>query len=277
MCQALYDRLKCETCGSRLRAGKYRWYKCSRAANHHVCQDCKEEQKVGKCSCRKFILEEHCAMTEALLKADTMTFKCTNESRGCKEIYGGKAMNEHEEECIFRLVQCPNDCVVQFHELLQHIDDQHDFKEISIPKDRKCSTSLHLSEIEEGFNMPSLIVKFDNRAFILQGILLKDDNSWMFTSWFQMVGSQLEANNYCYTLEFHGTNSNTLSTFRALSSSVNATLKTIVQNDCFTYGGKGFMKLFVDENGDFKISISMRNLKEEAMDDNEESGISDNE
>ena len=277
MCQAVYDRLKCERCGSRLRAGKYRWYKCSGAANHQVCQDCTEVQKIKNCSCGKLIFKEHCAMTEGLLKADTMSFKCTNESRGCNEIYGEKAMKEHEEDCIFRLVTCPMNCEVQFHELLKHVDDHHDVKEMSIPKDGKCSATLHLSVIKEGFYMQPLIVKFDKNAFIFDGILLKDHQPWMFTCWVQLVGSQMEANNYCYTLEFHGTNQNTLTTFSAVSSSINATKETKLLNDCFAYGGKVFMKQFADENDNFKISISMRNLKEEAMDDNEESGISDNE
>ena len=37
-----------------------------------------------------------------------------------------------------------------------------------------------------------------------------------------------------------------------------------------------FKELFVDENYDYKISVTIRNMKEEAKDENVESGVSDN-
>ena len=121
MNQVLHDRLKCQLCENRLSVGKYHWYKCLIDLNHEICQDCKD-----KICCGKEISNKFCKLTEELLQAKSMLFKCINESRGCQEIFGKEAMISHESCCIYRLVKCPSwncELKLQFHELLQHMNE----------------------------------------------------------------------------------------------------------------------------------------------------------
>ena len=161
-CRVLYESLKCDTCGSHVRAGKYRWFQCIGQPQHRICQDCKEEE----CSeCNFPTLIEHCAMTENLLKTTTMQFKCMNTSRGCQEFHGEEAMIAHEAECIQRMVKCPRipcKSKVQFHDLLEHIKENDEM----IVKDVETgvlSSSITINSVllNGGFSLPPVKFEFD--------------------------------------------------------------------------------------------------------------------
>ena len=122
--QTLNEQLKCHICGSRVKAGKHRWYKC--AKYHLVCQDCKEVKERTSCSCTRYIPDVYCKVIEALLNADKVQFKCENHTRGCQENMEKEDMIFHQSECIYRLVKCPGkNCRFQvsvlFHELIEHM------------------------------------------------------------------------------------------------------------------------------------------------------------
>ena len=124
--QILIEQLKCYICKSGLKVGKHRWYRCLQL--HMICQDCKETKEAiamtAKCSCKKKILLEYCKMTEALLNAEKIRFKCENQERGCQEKLDEENMIFHQSECVYRLVECPNlKCrsKVPFHDLLNHM------------------------------------------------------------------------------------------------------------------------------------------------------------
>ena len=96
--------------------------------------------------------------------------------------------------------------------------------------------------------------------------------------WLQFYGSRNEAKNYYYTLEFHGNEPKCRVVYSAQVISIDETKDLIMKdNRCFGMDFKFFKSQCMDENRSYKISISVRNEKEEAKDDNDESGISDNE
>ena len=116
----LKERLKCKICENGVKAGKLRWFRCLK--QHQICETCKVNAE--KCPCGKDILEDHCEIIEELLKSKTMQFSCANESRGCPEVQCEESMLLHENECVYRLVQCPNmycKSKVPFNELLEHM------------------------------------------------------------------------------------------------------------------------------------------------------------
>ena len=132
MSQSLFDQLKCVACEGLLKPGKTRWYRC---LNHHwICQDCKSVGYKQLCfdpECREHLSRDHCPLTEELLKADSLLFKCT--SPGCQEILKEKAMIEHEIECILKNVSCPRflcEDKVPIHELLNHMKTKPCFKDL---------------------------------------------------------------------------------------------------------------------------------------------------
>ena len=285
--EVLFERLKCESCGTHVRAGKYRWYLClSYPSQHKTCQDCKEVKNRKFCPCGGFITKEHCTMTEELLKAGTMRFKCTNLSRGCQEIHGEESMISHEIECIYRLVLCPDlgcDKQVPFHELLEHLKgvkvdgNDHFWEEHVMQKGLKVLHSHWLSEamLEGNFNQAPVKIEFDGRVFLFLGEQFVYEDT--FYCWIQIVGSKYEAKNYIYTLEFHGNDPNVRSTYSGQVISIDETADSIKDN-CLNFGinFKILKKQFVGEDSAYKVSIGIRNMKEELKDDNEESGISDN-
>ena len=151
--QVVYDQLKCFNCSSSLKAGKHRWYKCIQG--HFVCQDCVEVEGKNTCSfkCKKPFIPGHCKMTEALLNAENMRFKCENLTRGCQETSGKENMIFHQDECIFRVVKCPRifcKSKVPFHELLEHMEQNGDHSKHAYErlgeKLRTCSTNGKLTD-----------------------------------------------------------------------------------------------------------------------------------
>ena len=280
ICQVLYDRLKCIFCGNHVRAGKYRWYKCFNG-KHQICEDCKET----KSKCCGMLISKYCEMTEELLKIKSIGFKCMNTSRGCQEIHGEEAMITHEAECIYRLVTCPNlECQddVSFHELLEHLEQDYDFVTLElsnhkIVKEKSDFFGAHSYAYSLGdFYFTLYKIVMGNRVFIFNGD--KDRHNNTFYLWVQMVGSKFEAKNYYYTLEFHGIDSNIKNHYFGQVVPIDETLESIKETKkYFGIDFDMFKAQFLDEDHNFEFSISIKNMKEEVKDDNEESGISDDE
>ena len=287
--QILLEQLKCYICKSGLKAEKHRWYRCAQL--HMICQDCKEG-KDGTvaflvCLCKKKILLEYCKMTEALLHAKKMRFNCENLLRGCQEKSDEENMIFHQSECIYRLVECPNlKCLfglnskVQFHELLNHMETEEfrdPKKTASLGKEiRHEYPGCKRFEREDKVVFPSHFFEVNGIGSFIGAARVKDGT---FYHWIHFVGSSHEAKKFSYTFEYkneektphaHASYSNQM-------VSIDETSDTIIENgDCFGIPRKLFFKHFVRESGYFEYSVKIRNLKEEAKDDNVESGVSDN-
>ena len=89
----------------------------------------------------------------------------------------------------------------------------------------------------------------------------------------QLLGSPIEANHLSYTLKFIGPKT-TLSTFEGQVAAIDETFENLSSAEkCFGIPHDQF----VDEDRKYKYSLEIRNLKEEAKDENYESGVSDSE
>ena len=278
--EILNESLKCKLCGSGPKAEKPHWYHCTGLVDHQICQDCKEIRLSRKCSCGEEISESFCALTEKILKLDLMQFKCRNVNRGCKETPGGKTMIEHEAECISRLVQCPHcNCQseVPFKELLDHMTKQNHFRNGFVKQGKQFTytSEIKAEYFEKGrFNYMPRKFQFDERVFFLTGRHYGETLHF----WIHLVGSKYEAKNFCYNFELHGTNPNTKTSFVGEVLPIDETTSDILRaNKCFGIKYDIFKTQFTDEDRKYKISICMRNMKAEVKDDNEESGISDDE
>ena len=76
--QVLKEKLICKLCGNGPIVGKSHWYQCYN--QHPICQDCFEVAQKEHCFCGKSILKEHCALTEELLKLESMQLQISNMS-----------------------------------------------------------------------------------------------------------------------------------------------------------------------------------------------------
>ena len=129
---------------------------------------------------------------------------------------------------------------------------------------------------EGNFNLAPVKIEFDGRVFVYMGEHFGGKET--FYCWIQLLGSQYEAKNYYYTLEFQGNDPNvrTIHTGKVISVDVTA---SSIKEGCLNFGINFNMlkKQFVGDDRAYVVSIGIRNMKEEAKDDNEESGISDDE
>jgi len=280
MNKVIENELKCHSCGNGPRAGKSRrWYKCP--SLHSICEYCKCNTG-GLCKCGKVLSTTHCKMTAELLKLKSMRFKCQNQSRGCQETMVEEAMISHEAECIYRLVKCARiDCKlkVPFHQLLDHMrnnePEKHLYKSYSIMNGEKKE---HETKFTKGFkefrNFFPVYFDVNGGSFFSIAKVQKET----FYQWIHFLGSPEEAKNYSYTLEFYGNNgaSQRTNVYTNFVIPIDEPSNAVVQSfNCFTMNYQAMAKQFIEEDGTHKYSVQIRNLKEEAKDDNVESGISD--
>ena len=91
-----------------------------------------------------------------------------------------------------------------------------------------------------------------------------------------MLGSPNEAKHFSCTLKLFGPKSEI--SFKGEVAAIDEPFESLYKaGKCFAIPYSAFKAQFWDENCVYKYSLEIRNLKEEAKDDNYESGISDNE
>ena len=270
----------CQICGDPARPGIRQWYRCLKL--HQICQECKEKNK--KCSCGDSISTEFCKQTEKVLGVNGLKFNCVNAKNGCKEAFVENALDEHESECIYRQVPClfnvlnwnrSFSCkakVVAFHDLIEHYEQHFKIKLFACDLSKVETVNVGKSSLA-GANCWLQPCKYtlNNQTFLL---CEKTTNKVVY-KWVYILGSPIEAKHFCYTLKLIGKETETA--FKAKVASIDESFGSLCKaGKCFTIPHEAFMAQFVDEDNKYKYSLEIRNLKEEAKDDNYESGISDN-
>ena len=280
----LHEELKCFICQNGVIAGKHHWYRC--VQGHTVCQDCKEVKEKEKCSCNKpFVEGGHCKILESLLDLDKMQFKCENLPRGCQEKLGKESMIFHQTECIYRRAKCPRmkcESQVPFHELLEHMKQQKCIFPTVVKMRFREKLAFATSK-----EYPAMI-EIESKTFLscVAGVAISQGSPGspvvMIHHWIYFVGSPQEAKHYSYTLEYQNEEQTTKTTFVGQVISIDETTVSIIKNgNCFGISALLFSKFAkTDENNGRTLmptaNVTIRNLKEEAKDENVESGISDN-
>ena len=265
--------LVCHKCGVFARPGKRKWYRCMNM--HQICQDCKAICKEnGKCPCGQAILNEYCKMTEKLLSVKGLKFNCKNTKHGCRETVDENALEDHESECIYRSVPCPFGLETEFvgkrttfQDVVQILEKRKDSMADGKMKSVKL-TDEQLYDDDYVTNPIKLCV--NQRMFLLCGLM---ENKIMHR-WIHIIGTPNEAKHFSFTLKYFGENAT--NTFEGKVVAIDDTFEAIfAAGKYFAFPQKAFVSQFVDENRMFKFSFKIRNLKEEAKDDNYESGISE--
>ena len=274
----LHEELKCFICQNGVIAGKHHWYKCLQG--HMLCQDCREVTLKGKneCSCNKpFVEGGHCKMTESLLNLDKMQFKCENLPRGCQEKLEKESMIFHQTECIYRRVKCPRkkcESQVPFHELLEHMKQKCMLRTV---------VKMHFREKLAFFtsNDYPVIIEIESKTFLSCVAFSQGSPVPLLHHWIYLVGSPQEAKHFSYTFEYQNEKQTTKNTFVGQVISIDETAGSIVRSgNCLGISYNLCTSKFTTRNEEnkhlFKPTVMIRNLKEEAKDENVESGISDN-
>ena len=273
--------LVCQICENPARPGKKYWYRCMKL--HQICQDCKGKIEIDKCTCGQPISIDYCKMTEKLLSVKRLKLNCINTKNGCQEVLADTALDEHESECIYRIVPCLTfnagillrNCQVKvpFQKVIEHYERhvQRTLLEgvLNTRGSQKCN-DIALSG-KDCFKNP---IKFtlNNHTFLLaQKTVDKVIYSWVY-----IYGSVKEAQHFSYTLKLFGSKATT--TFEGKVAAVDESFESLKKSGkCFTLLHDALVSQFLDENSTYEGSVEIRNLKEQVKDENYESGISDNE
>ena len=89
------------------------------------------------------------------------------------------------------------------------------------------------------------------------------------------MASPLEAKKYAYTLSVNGENGNKFSTFNDYAKPLDEGNEEIIENQIVFMIGIEAIKKIRNENQKLLVEVTIRDLKEEAKDDDEESGVED--
>ena len=278
------DFFLCQTCKNGLREGKYRWYqhKTRRNGVHYMCQDCKEVKNYAKCICGSMVSKKPDPLFQQMFNAAvSIKFKCLNHERGCTTILGEEALKAHEINCIYRLVTCPGfgcESMVPFHELLKHMKSSNHWGiSYVMAKGEEIVDNYEVPEEAlrvGGFKRKPAQIFYDGKVFVYDLVNYVGGENVYF--WIQLIGSPEEAKNYCYTLKFHGNKPHIYTIYSGEMNSIEESFDEIIffHNNCFGIKFSIFKKQFLDENREYKVSIGIKNMKEEAKDDIKDSGNS---
>ena len=268
--------LVCQMCE---RPGKKRWFRCLNL--HQICPDCKRKEQ---CCCGQPISTKYDKTYEKTLNALGMKYNCGNTKNGCQEVLTETALEDHEAECIYRLVPCIlknalwvsyKKCngKVTFRDVIQHYEDHEkvtleEWEELDL-KIKHPITWPDLSG-RNCYEDPMKIT-LNNQTFLLAE---KTEDKLVYI-WIYILGSPKDAKHFSFTLNFYGKNAEF--SFKGKVAAIDECFDTLSKaGKCFTYPHKSFLDQLLNEENKFEYSLEIRNLKEEAKDENYESGISDN-
>ena len=266
----LRGKIVCQICETPARPGKTKWYRCPNL--HQICHDCKvgrggQGDEVVDCSCKQPISKIHCKWTEEFLEKTNglkVKLSCKNAKNGCEETFDENALDEHESECVFRLVPCMDSRLgckekVFFRNVIQHHEEKH---APLIPMENKSKrVASKVSNVK---------IDLNGKHFIL----LCTSNKNSLDHWVYLAGSPEEAKHFSYNLKFFGPNST--NDYTGKVGAVDESFQTLFDTGrVCVYNRQAFNNQFLNEDRKYEYSLEIRNLKEEVKDENVDSGASD--
>ena len=282
----LISELQCHVCKDvpGPNGNKRNRYSCIKAA-HTLC----EEHKT-KCACGSKVGESPSPVIAKFLM--NLPWMCQNYKTGCLESkVNVEDLEDHQGICIYRQVFCPNvDCI-----LYRHIDCEEEgkilFKDV-IDHLKVCLEDPIEQEMSNEKENNFLVIFGTNEEF-------KDGEHWsptkmistcgavLFTSgyvknetvyfWLNLLGSSDEAKKYACTSSIKNENGIEKFIYCGLVHTLDKGYKDIISSGALLTIGVDAAKRSLNDEKNLEVEITIRNLKEEAKDDDMESGVSDGE
>ena len=255
-------------------------YSCIQAS-HTLC----EEHKNG-CPCGSFVGNSPSPVIAKLLQ--NLPWMCQYYMNGCSEIsMNVEELGHHHGKCIYRPVFCPNiQCQVQnvnvlFKDVIDHLggvyhtdritDDQLVFGKALVTK--KSTGTFGAEALQNGkYWKPGKITSSCGALFFTFGTI---ENNTLY-SWIVFFGSSNEAMNYSYTSSVTS-NRGEKFVFSGPVATVDSRFEDVIASGSLLSIGIDAVKRSLNLEKQLEVEITIRNLKEEAKDDDVESGVSDGE
>ena len=195
---------------------------------------------------------------------------CKYEENGCEEILMKEEMTYHEQGCVYRPINCADlECTqkVTYHGFMEHLTEVH--KGLDVIEKKKFLITSSVDLMSE--KLATTQISAFNFTFFEVGVIT---DQFMF-KWIYILGDANVAKNFFYDVTIKNQNTgeklNYFGQVRSLSE----------HNEDITESFKAFflpivrVKEFLDADSKLVFEYQIRNMKDEAKDDNEESGISD--
>ena len=238
--------------------GKGRMYKC-KERNHSLCEPCR-----SMCPCGSEANPD--VLSEKL--RSLLPNPCQNHLDGCKELLMESDLPDHEAECTYRKVNCADAyCTkkVPILDYMNHIIHEHDLKSLSNGSVRKV-------RFTEGaaYWAPTKIEQH-GRTFFLVGL----KSMGIECVWLYLLGTLKEATNYTFVAKMVGPLDEEIS-YKGPVLSVDVSSSTILEtHQYFCLGTTKYCQRFRQDDGFANFQVEIISSKEEVKDENDESGISD--
>ena len=237
---------------------------------HLVCTSCVEN---GTDCCNSNFEYEDCPLVSELMNQIGLLI-CRNRKNGCQEVKSYHEMLAHEEECPFRTVPCLHsfcDEKIVFLDYLLSYERSH--PQPNIIKEKEQSISLKCKE-----NIFTKKVK-SSWTFIIEGATLTFVNKLLVQDqlvriWFYILGSPKEAEHFRYELKIKKEAGKETKFFGKVRS-INEDYKSFMESDDTFEMSYGMAKKYLNGESELEYTFKIRNLKEEAKDEDFESGIDD--
>ena len=273
---ATFDNLRrCSYCSKGLRLNDWKqWKKC----NHYgyfVCENCVKSR--NHCNCGN--VAKHVAIPAKDLGALGVLLSqlprfCENENNGCQEVLMDEEMIEHESECVYRKIHCPDlfyGCgqSVTYIGLLDHLAQIH-------PGNKNVFNDVKTFKVkgkipQGGQSIPFTKITAFDKTFFEVGFV----QNQVIYRWIYILGDPNEAKNFSYHLTIKNERGNQKLSYFGDVRSLNENYQTIIAaSDAFEVNLTKAKK-FVDDNSNWVVEYKIRNMKEEAKDEDQESGVSD--
>ena len=210
-----------------------------------------------------------------------LPWMCQNYKTGCREIsMNVEELEHHHGKCIYRLVFCPDIqcqsvCKVLFKDVFDHLKAFHKLNEYQMVIGKPLVTKKKTggNKVENGsYWYPGNITSSCGSSFFA---IAKVDNNTIY-SCIVLMGSTDQARNYSYTCAVTS-NIGEKFVFSGPVPTVDRSVDDIIASGSLLTIGNDVFNRSLNEDKQFEVEITVRNLKEEAKDDDMESGVSDGE
>lgn len=221
---------------------------------------------------------------------------CPNYGTGCRQFFAQPDdLEDHQPACIFRKVYCPFDYwgvhgKIVFKDISDHLIKRHS-NDLERAKASTSTVENVLAENKIVFNLPASVssslswiilrkIELVNKRdlFIVGKVvnsILQGRRKPVLYAWIYIVGSPIEARNYSYTISVTDKSGNKFAFYGQTVKPLDERPKDVIAKQAVFMIGTEVIKNSKDENDKLSIEVTINDLKEEAKDGNDESGVED--
>ena len=193
---------------------------------------------------------------------------------GCREINFKDDLLEHQEECDFRDIKCPDIlCLksIPFASFSDHFLEKHkQWNEGFLKMNYGQKTNILRPVPTESSTSPPTLISLSGLTFI-EMWYNKDNTMYV---WVYLLGDPYEAQRFQYHVHLKKEFGKE-TTFFGKVKSINENYEKILKDENTFVTSTEMIRRYLNDEGRLEYTLKIRNLKEEAKDDNCESGIDD--